>query len=91
MTGRGLHLGLFGHLKGVVNLNAKVANGTFELRVQNGWNRELVGQYRAQGLRYSRPRNTFLGPVMTNEDLPEDDDEEDDNKHASGREPWGGN
>jgi hypothetical protein len=68
-----------------------ITDALVEELVQNGWNRELVGQYRAQGLRYSRPRNTFLGPVMTNEDFPEDDDEEGDNKHAFGKEPWGGN
>lgn len=52
-----------------------VTDELVEELVRNGWSRETVEQYRAQELRYSRPRNTFLGPVLTNEDFPEDDDE----------------
>lgn len=53
----------------------EVTDELVEELVQRGWDRKLVEQYRANGLSYSRPRNTFLGPVMTNEDFPEDDDE----------------
>ena len=57
--------------------------------MQSGWTPELVEQYRAQGMAYSRPRNSFLGPVMTDADFPEDDDTEDeDTRHVSGKDAF---
>lgn len=57
--------------------------------VQRGWTRELVEQYRAQGMTYSRPRNSFLGPVMTDEDFLDDDDTEDeDPRNVSGKDAF---
>lgn len=54
--------------------------------VQRGRTRESVEQFRAQGMTYSRPRNTFLGPVITDLDFPEDDNtEEAETRYFSGK------
>lgn len=57
--------------------------------VQRGWSRELVEQYRSQGMDYSRPRNTFLGPILTDEDFPENDEAEvEDASQVSGKDAF---
>lgn len=61
----------------------EITDALVEELVQRGWARDLVEQYRAQGMDYSRPRNSFLGPVMTDEDFPEDDGtENEDSRHT---------
>ena len=41
--------------------------------VKIGWDEAKLREAAAQGFRYSPSRNTILGPVMTDEDFPDDD------------------
>lgn len=41
---------------------------------QKGWEKEKVLELKAQGYRYSPGRDTLLGPVMSSDDLEDDDD-----------------
>jgi hypothetical protein len=52
----------------------EITDNLVEELVLNGMPRERAEQARAEGMRYFRPRKSFLGPIMTDENFPDTDD-----------------
>lgn len=67
----------------------EITDELVEELVKSGMPRERVDEARALGFTYSRTRKSFLGPVMTDEDFPEDDDTEDEDiRPVSGKDAF---